>query len=195
LYFPDSRLLFMHPTKTAGSTVEHSLMRELKDSVVPHFLHALQPLNDDGYDENHDKKTAILFGNYKGREHLKAGFSLQHASLATAQFLLGESTFDASRKVAIVRNPYARVVSQYFYYGFAKTMSFPAFVTDTLPNWERSSDTFAVNFAAKQVLYTHENGAVAVGLIMRLEDLQAGFAALSEFLGRSIPYDPTIASG
>lgn len=190
MYFPDSKLLVMHPTKTAGSTVEHFLMKELKDSLVPPFYLALQPLNDDSYHENHDKKIPILFGNYRAPGPLKGGFSLQHTCLVTARELLGEAVFDASRKVATVRDPYARVLSLYFYYGFAKTVSFPTFVVETLPNWERSSVSRAVNFAAKQVFYTHMHGAVAVDVIIRQEDLGPGMAALSDLLGREIPYDP-----
>jgi hypothetical protein len=181
----------MHPTKTGGSTVEFCLMRELKDSRVPSNYHALQPFNADGYDENHDQKTPILFGNYKSADHLTGGFSLQHASLPTARRLLGDAVVDAARKVAIVRDPYARVVSQFFYYGFSKSQSFPSFVVDTLPNWERSSATYAVNFASRQAFYTHENGSVAVDLIMRLENLAAGFSDLSSLLGQTIPFDPT----
>lgn len=188
MYFHDSRLLLLHPTKTGGSTVEHHLMQTLKDSVTPHVYSTLQYLNDDGYDERHELKTQIMFGNYKDAQFPK--FSLQHACLTTARRLLGDEVFNGARKVAIVRNPYRRFVSQFFDYGFSNSSTLATFVRKRLPLFAGEASKVAINFAAKQTLYTHRDGACAVDLVLRLEQMEEGFEKLSEFLGVPIQYEP-----
>jgi hypothetical protein len=185
VYFKDSRLLVLHPTKTAGSTVEQYLMQALNDSLVPPTLVRLQYLNRDGYDEHHDLKKQLLFGNYCDAEFPR--FSLQHATLATARRLLGDAVFDGARKIVTVRNPYTRLVSMYFYYGFSNRMTFPAFVQAELPAYARSAPPRVVNFGASQTLYTHQDGQCVVDLVLRQESMDEGLAQLAQFLGLPIP--------
>lgn len=189
LYFSDSQLLFLHPTKTGGSTVEHCLMQALKDSVAPHRLASLQYLNDDSHHEHHDIKKQLMFGNYQDAEIPRV--SLQHACMGIARKVLGEAVFDRARKVAIVRNPYHRIVSLFFYYGFDRDSTLSAFVHDRLPLFARASSKLAINLAAKQTLYTHRDGAPAVDLVLRLERLEESLAQLSEFLEVPLRYDGT----
>lgn len=188
VYFKDSQILFLHPTKTGGTTVEHSLTEVLKDSAIPASYYDLLPLLRGGYDEQHDVKKRILFGNYRDSE-LPQGLSLQHACLATSRRLLGDAVVDGSRKIAIVRNPYARVLSIYYYYGFASEMTFAAFVQHKLPGLAQASADFAVNFAARQALYTHRGEALGVDLLLRQEQMPESYARLADFLGAPVPYD------
>jgi hypothetical protein len=162
-------------------------MQTLKDSVTPHRYMMLQYLNEDNYDEHLEFKKKVMFGNYMDADF--PAFSLQHACITTARRLLTDASFDRARKVAIVRNPYTRIVSLFFYYGFNKASTFKTFVHEKLPKFAGSSSKLAVNFAAKQTLYTHQNGACVPDLILRQEFMEDSLSMLSHFLSLPIQYD------
>lgn len=190
VYFQDSKILVLHPTKTGGSTIEHYLMKTLKDSVTPHAYADIQYLNKDSYHDHHDIKLKVMTGNF--HDGIFYSFTLQHACLITARRLMGDAAFESARKVTTVRNPYTRLVSQFFFYGLDKQYSFLEYVRDKLPESMEISAEIALNHAARQTMYTHLDGVQVADLILRQEDMRDAVSKLSAFIGMPIEYDEAV---
>jgi hypothetical protein len=90
MYVRELNCLFLHVPKTAGSAVECWL--------------AGAQLNDGMADYER------LFGFEPGRD-----LNLHHATPTLAREIIGPVAFDNSFRFAVVRNPYARAISAYFY--------------------------------------------------------------------------------
>jgi hypothetical protein len=85
-YFPNLNLIFLHIPKTAGTSIEQSL--------------------------NQNGGPMHLWSLY-GSTPMHA---LQHLTYDGVRERVGEETFSAAKKFAIVRNPWTRVVSDYHWH-------------------------------------------------------------------------------
>lgn len=77
-------------------------------------------------------------------------------------------------KFSFVRNPWARLVSEYLYRGYGKKYSFKEFVTYWLPAKNNYSDAYRHIMPQYDFLYD-ANGALLVDFVGRFENLQSDF--------------------
>lgn len=108
----NEKILLLHPGKTGGTSIEHTL----RDLYLPE-------------DYELRSKTAdrkVLFGFDKQYRAY-----LQHADLRLLK-IMGISIEDY-KTICTVRRPYERLVSCYYYNGAATRHDFETFVTDVLP--------------------------------------------------------------
>jgi len=183
MYFKNSNLLFLHPGKCAGTSVEHWLLKELDEPLLPKEFGELMILNKlEAPTHLQGIKKALMYGLYGERGSKFPTIYLQHADIAAAKTLLGDDIFQSARKVAIVRNPYHRVLSAYYYNGWAKQMEFEPFVLGTLRDRISKNDPFTTNHFGLATKYTHVGRDCVVDLVMRKESMLESMRALASLL-------------
>ncbi|WP_457937709.1 nucleotidyltransferase family protein [Mesorhizobium sp. 10J20-29] len=164
MIFKDYGAIFLHPGKTAGTAIEGYFAPEGRDPLVA------------------DRSCA--FGFDPG-----LGIFLQHATLAVVRDLAGNETWERSFKFAIVRNPYARMVSV-FNYGLkshlARFGSFDGFVR-ALPALSRSPASRLGNHLSPQILYTHDRQRQAIDYVGRFEALDLALSDVGQHLRLADP--------
>lgn len=131
------RFVFLKPTKAAGSTVQAilSLHCDSRD-IVPRSNHwtehpALARLRPYNY-------RLPLRGNVRGyiSQALRGTKLPSHPQHATAKYvkqLLGETTWNDYKKISVVRNPFDRIVSWYYWTskgGYRDSVPFEDYVLD-----------------------------------------------------------------
>ncbi len=84
------------------------------------------------------------------------------------------SNFDDYFKFSFVRNPWARLVSEYLYRDYHKKMSFRAFVAHGLPQKSDYSDTYRHILPQYQFIYDN-SGKNLLDFVGRFENLQQDF--------------------
>ncbi len=135
MIFHKHQAIFFHIGKTAGVSVEKMLCNEDRDFRVA------------DYDN--------LFGWDK-----KQKFYLQHATVETTKRLVGRKLFEQYYKFTVVRNPFARLVSVYFYlYDIhqARYGSFHNFI-EQLPETIRLKMVQKGSHYISQILYAQLDG-------------------------------------
>ena len=148
----DAKIILLHPGKTGGTSIEHTLR--------------------DKYLGKEKKLIAI-----KENQDIMFGFSktfklyLQHACLRLYSLL--NIPFKEYKTITTVRRPYERILSCYFYNGKDKRFTFEEFVTTKL---EQHYDINIINKHAKnhfspQHYFTHHEDYI-VDHIIRLENFQ-----------------------
>ena len=164
MIFKDHGAIFLHPGKTAGTAIESYFAPGGRD---PHVA---------------DRSCA--FGFDPG-----LGIFLQHATLAVLRDLAGKETWERSFKFAIVRNPYARMVSV-FNYGLkghlARFGSFDGFVR-ALPALSRSPSARLGDHYSPQLLYTHDRQRQAIDYVGRFEALDLALSDVGRHLRLADP--------
>lgn len=161
--FHDHKLLFIHVPKTAGMSIEHALGMRLR-----------WPQLD----------TDTIFGPYDGQQ-------LQH--LTCRQILdygfLSQADFDAYFKFAFVRNPYDRLVSEYFFdrrwNQRTKDLDFSAFV-DYLADRLQQQKVFA-HYRPQSDFVFDDNGELMVDFVGRFECLDKDWERLQQRAGLELP--------
>ena len=123
------KIIFVHIPKTAGQTIEKTLNIFGKDNNG-----SLKPSSD------------ILYGIQEGR-------SLQHLTIQEIK-KIRLSEFKSYKKIAFVRNPFDRIISEFFwrlkYFG-KKTVSFKYFLVEEVIPRKNGIPKMMKNF------YQHEN--------------------------------------
>lgn len=161
MVFHNHKTLFLHIGKTAGTSVE----RWLGDGVV--LDHSVAD-----YDR--------IFG-YDPKTHIY----LQHANAAFARRLLGEELFNSYYKFSVVRNPFERLVSVYYYVYESHNASFGSFENYILKLPSRMADRAIRNGShhASQLSYTHLDGVQISDYIAHFETLPNSLEPVSHRLG------------
>jgi len=167
------KCIFVHIPKAAGQSVEHFFLK----------LHNLTW-----------EERAPLLLKYnpepeKGPErlaHLKASEYLDCGHIENDQF---RSYF----KFSFVRNPWARIVSEYNYRSYHKNMSFKEFVTNGLPRSDNYSDAYRHLIPQYDFLYDSA-GNLLVDFVGKFETLQDDFDQVCAQLGINDTQLPHISS-
>lgn len=143
-------ILFLHPGKTGGTSIEYAL----RDKYIPRVK-----LN----------RAKVC------RQNIMFGFSkeykifLQHADL---RFYIEALKVDISKfhTIASVRRPYEKVLSSYYYNKRLQTISFKEFVMKQLKPRTRANAKYAVNHFCPQIHYVKHND-YKVDKIIKLENI------------------------
>ena len=154
--------LFVHVPKTAGQSVEQFFMDRL------------------GLDWERDRARVMLGDNpdrTRGTEKL--------AHLSAAEYLhdgfVEAEEFERLFKFSFVRNPYARIVSEYLYRNYFSHRNFRDFVLHRLPEPGWGDD---YRHVMPQYDLLHDaDGRLLVDFVGRFENLQADFDEVCRRLG------------
>jgi hypothetical protein len=122
IYLKESNIIFMKPTKVAGTSFEIALSRYAKQEDI------LTPIS--GVDESLRRKLGFRTCQNYRRDLLEWKISdfirllkkmkgpkrfFNHISAEKVRELIGKDSFDSAFKISIVRNPYDRIISRYFW--------------------------------------------------------------------------------
>lgn len=164
------KCIFVHIPKVAGQSVEHFFLNKLE-------------LNWDT-----ERDQLYLINNTdpaKGTEKL--------AHLAANEYVgcghISQQKFDEYFKFSFVRNPWARLVSEYRYRNYFRYKSFKDFVLNKMPS-PGFDDKYRHVMPQYDMLYD-ENGQCLVDFVGRFESLQQDFDKVCEHLGfeeSKLPY-------
>jgi len=148
----DPKIILLHPGKTGGTSIEHSL----KDK----YLSPSHKLDAKKADRN------LVFGLDK-----EINIYLQHACLNTYKRL--NIPFKDYKTITTIRRPYERILSCYFYNGKSKNFTFEEFVIKNLESclYVSLRKEYAVSHFAPQFFYTHNDDYV-VDHIIKLENFK-----------------------
>lgn len=164
MIFPEYRTLFFHIPRTGGTSVEQ--------------MFAGGPLNPGVVDRER------LWG-WDPTEH----FNLHHATIETTLRLIGEAHFAELYKFAVVRDPFARMVSiyAYNYYQYReKYQNFKAYVL-ALPHIVKFGHCRKGHHETPQHHFTHRAGKQAVDTLLRFEALPDCMDEVRTRLGITAP--------
>lgn len=164
MIFPEHRTIFFHVPRTGGTSVERMLAKGPLDASVV------------------DRER--LWG-WDPQE----GFNLHHATLATTRRLIGPERFAAYYKLAVVRDPFSRLVSVYSYnfrHYHEKYADFRGFVR-ALPKIVQAKHCRLGHHETPQHQFTHEGGVQAVDTLLRFEDLPGCMDVVRARLGITEP--------
>ncbi len=154
--------VFVHVPKTAGISIEHVFLT----------LHGLS------WEERAPLLLRFNADPARGPERLSHLTATEYVDCGH----ISEAGFDAYFKFSFVRNPWARLVSEYNYRRYFTLMSFRDFVVGGFPAPCRYSD--ASRHVMPQYDYLHDQaGRCLVDFIGRFENLQADFDRVCSVLG------------
>jgi len=164
MIFPEHALIFFHVPRSGGTSVEQML--------------AGRPLD-----------ASIL-----DRERLwgwdpETSCNLHHATVVTTLRLLGQARFDAYAKLAVVRDPFSRMVSAYYYnfpHYHQRFGSFKGYV-EALPDLIETPTNRSGHHETPEVRFTHLDGEQVVDTILRFEDLPGCMDVVRTRLGITEP--------
>lgn len=142
------KLLFLHPGKTGGTSIEHTL----RDLYLP----------EDYQLRSHIPDRKILFGyDRQYRAYL------QHADLRLVK-VLGVDPKNY-KTICTVRRPYERIISCYYYSGASEKHEFQDFITDVLP--QKVNSTYNARYSGGHFCPQHFYGD-GVDHIIHLENFE-----------------------
>lgn len=156
--------IFIHIPKTAGRSIEMFFLEKLgldRDNVADREQLLIADNNDPA------KGTEKL-------SHLSANEYVQCGHISQVEF----SSF---YKFSFVRNPWARLVSEYRYRNFLSHKSFKDFVMHKLPSPGRD-DKYRHVMPQTEMLYDKE-GSLLVDFVGKFEHLQQDFKQVCNHLG------------
>ena len=160
------KCIFVHIPKVAGQSIELFFMNRLgldRDNES-HREQLLLTDNDD------PARGTEKLSHLSAAEYVSCGY-------------ISEQEFDRFYKFSFVRNPWARLVSEYRYRNFLSHRSFKDFVINKLPKpgWD---DKYRHVMPQTEMLYD-ENGLLLVDFVGKYERLQQDFRTVCENLGFS----------
>lgn len=156
------RFVFIHIPKTGGQSVEH-------------FFLSLHGMNW--------RQRAPLLLRYnpdpaRGPERLAHLRASEYARYG----YISDEKYQRYFKFSFVRNPWARLVSEYRYRGMEKECDFRTFVTTRLPPPSAYSDAY--RHIMPQYDFLHDDtGRLCVDFVGRYENLDDDFSTVCEKLG------------
>ncbi len=160
MIIPEYKAIYVHIPKAAGQSVENFLLASLgknrKDDGADYLLRP----NDNP--EKGPKRLAHLTAN----EYIEHGY-------------ITETNFNDYYKFAIVRNPWARLVSFYKFRGFSTFITFPVFVNHYLPYYFEKEFWFFK--PQTDFIYDNED-KVLLDYIGKLENLDIDFKQIAQKL-------------
>lgn len=151
------KIIFLHIGKTAGTAVEY-----------------------------------LLFGKYPERDRgdrlelsgpdEEEGIYLQHATAATVRRLAGSDVFDAYFKFSVVRNPYRRLLSVYYYAQEYHLKNYGGFngLIKALPRLLKDERVQRGSHYLPQTAYTHLDGELVCDYVAKFEDLPDSLEMIRE---------------
>ena len=156
--------IFVHIPKTAGRSVEMFFMNRL---------------NLDR-DKNEDRAQLLINDNpdpAKGTEKLSHLSALEYVQCG----YIAQQEFSDCYKFSFVRNPWARLVSEYRYRNFLSHKNFKDFVMNKLPSPGRD-DKYRHIMPQTEMLYD-KAGNLLVDFVGKFERLQQDFDQVCKHLG------------
>ena len=159
-----SKCIFVHIPKAAGRSVE---------------MYFINRLNLDREDQAHREQMLLNDNDDQSRGTEK----LSH--LSAAEYVqcdyISQRDFDSYFKFSFVRNPWARLVSEYRYRNFLSHKSFKDFVMKKLPKpgWD---DKYRHVMSQSEML-CDDRGRLLVDFVGKFESLQQDFDTVCEQLG------------
>jgi len=167
------KCLFVHIPKTAGQSIEN------------YFL------NLDGL--NWGKRASLLLRRNNDRK--KGPERLAH--LTAEEYLdydyLSENDFSNFFKFTFVRNPWARLVSEYRYRNLDRKVEFKKFVMSGLPEEDYYSDSYRHVMPQYRFIFS-ANMELLVDFVGKFENLQEDFNLACSRIGVSQGHIPHIVS-
>ena len=156
------KIILLHPGKTGGTSLEHTL----RDQYLPNVTLNAKVANRD-----------IMFGIDR-----EFNVYLQHADIRLYNILgINLKEYDT---IVTVRRPYERILSSYFYNGHSKKMDFETFVLNTLESrFKASNAKYSRGHFAGQNFYYQDND-YTVSSVVHLENFKADLKKI----GLSTPY-------
>lgn len=162
--------LFVHIPKAAGMSIEHYFLNKVGltwETRAPLLLR----LNEDPL------KGPERLAHLLAREYVMYGY-------------ISQEKFDRYYKFSFVRNPWARLVSEYKFRNHAVRFTFDRFVRKHLPEPGMSD---AYRHIIPQYNFLHsEDGKLLVDFVGKFENLQSDFNVVAEKLGFEDPTLPHI---
>lgn len=157
------QFIFFHVAKAAGTSVRNTLQPYCLSPVDSRWISILRRFN--------------LPSDYRKFRFLK------HTSVAQAEAKLPAQVFTNYRRVAFVRNPWDRLVSQYIYH-FRKREQrpFADYVQQSIRQQRLSQSQFLAD----------SHGRVELDFVGRYEDLETDYQRLAEFLQLPLPPLPKL---
>lgn len=156
------KCIFVHIPKTAGQSVEHFFLN----------LHGLTWDNREGLLLKHnpdEQKGPESLAHLKASEYISCGH-------------IQREIFDSYFKFSLVRNPWARIFSEYNYRQYHKEMSFRKFILTGLPEESFYADTYRHIMPQYDFLYD-DFGNLLVDFVGKFENLQKDFDLVCTRLG------------
>lgn len=149
MIFSDPKIILLHPGKTGGTSLEHTL----RDKYL---------IGTDLGKANIENKK-IMFGLSK-----PYNIFLQHADL---RFYINELSYDLNKftTISTVRRPYERLLSCYYYNGKSKKFTFREFILNNLEKCIEANSKYAINHFCPQIHYVQYNNYI-VNHIIKLEN-------------------------
>jgi len=163
------KCIFVHIPKVAGQSVERFFLNRLGLSWEQRqHLHMMKNKNPA---KGTEKLSHLAASEYVRCEHIS------------------QQEFDDYFKFSFVRNPWARIVSEYRYRNYFRYNSFKDFVMNKMPQ-PSFKDDYRHVMPQYDMLYD-EQGKCLVDFVGRFENLQADFDKVCERLGfedSKLPY-------
>ena len=160
MYCQEYNCLFVHIPKTAGKSIE-SYFLGLLGLRWEDRAGLLLRANDD------PARGPERLAHMTAREYVEFGY-------------LTQSQFDSAFRFAFVRNPWARLVSEYRYRKHYLRFSFRDFVLHHLPP-QSMRDTYR-HILPQSDFLLNAGGELSVDYVGRFENLQSDFDAVSKLL-------------
>lgn len=158
MIIPEYKTIFVHIPKAAGQSVENFLLKELgKTRGVEASEYLLK------YNDNPEKGPERL-AHLTALDYIKYNY-------------LSEKEFNQYFKFAVVRNPWARVVSFYKFRGFSSLVSFQDFVVQYLPYYFEKQFWF---FRPQADFIYDNSDKLVVDVVGKLENLNEDFIEITQ---------------
>lgn len=155
------KCIYIHIPKSAGQSIHKIFARQLgyyRNQNAPLLLN----LNDD------PRLGPPALGHLKALDYVRCGH-------------ISQESFDSYYKFSFVRNPWARIVSEYKYRGHARKYDFKTYLFKHLPK-PGFTDMYTHIIPQYEFLYD-EDGKLLVDFVGRFENLQKDFDAVCDKIG------------
>ncbi|MEY8200433.1 MAG: sulfotransferase family 2 domain-containing protein [Colwellia sp.] len=167
-----TKCIFIHVPKCAGQSVEAVFLKE----------------NGLTWSERHQLLLRVNRDPEKGPPRLAHLTAREYVELG----YINKENFSEYFKFGVVRNPYARLVSEYKYRGYF--CSFETFVVKKMPKLtnDHNEGRDYKRHITPQVDFFKVDGSLAVDQFVKFEDLASGFSDVSKVLNLEVDILPRV---